>query len=102
MLTPVFIAKLPSELRLIIARKVPQSEWKMAKILEVFQKELEARERAAVLRNKPREMPKRNKEQPTARTFLGGGNIGCCYCRKKDHAPVDCKTIVSVDARNRF
>ena len=101
LLTPIFIAKLPSELRLNIARKVPQSEWKMAKILEVFQEELEARERAAILKNKSREIPKRNKEQPTARTFLGSGNIGCCYCSKEDHAPVNCKTIVSV-AQNRF
>ena len=77
LLTPIFIAKLPSELGPTIAR---QSESKMAKILEVFQEELEARERAAILKNKSREIPKHNKEQPTARTFLGGGNIGCYYC----------------------
>ena len=102
LLTPVFMAKLPSELRLTIARRVPQAEWKMMKIFEVFQEELEARERASLLKNKAKETPRRTREQPTARTFLGSSNIGCCYCGKDDHAPVYCKTIVSVDVRNRM
>ena len=46
LLTSVFVKKLPTELRLTIARKVPQSEWNMTRILEVFLEELKARERA--------------------------------------------------------
>ena len=102
LLTPVFMAKLPSELRLTIARRVPQAEWKMMKILEVFQEELDARERASLLKNKAKETPRHTREQPTVRTFMGSSNIGCCYCGKDDHAPVYCKTIVSVDVRNRM
>uniref|UniRef100_A0A1X7VTE9 Uncharacterized protein n=1 Tax=Amphimedon queenslandica TaxID=400682 RepID=A0A1X7VTE9_AMPQE len=66
LLTPVFMSKLPSELQLTIARKVPQAEWKMIKILEVLQDELEARERASLLKNKPKDNPRRTREHATA------------------------------------
>ena len=43
LLIPVFVKKLPSELRLIITRRVPTDEWQLTKIIEVFLEELEAR-----------------------------------------------------------
>ena len=43
LLTPVFIRKLPQELRLNLARKVPATEWGLNKIMSTLLEELEAR-----------------------------------------------------------
>ena len=102
LLTPVFVKKLPTDLRLTVARKVPQSDWNMKKILEVFLEELEARERAALPKTKPNNNYKRNRDYPTTRTFMGGGHSGCCYCKAEDHGPVNCKRVTAVDDRKRI
>ena len=52
LLAPVFIRKLPSEMRLTIASKVPTDDWNMTKILEVLLEELEARERTSLLKSR--------------------------------------------------
>ena len=101
LLTPVFVPKLPDELRLEITRKVPKAEWNMTKILKVLHEELEARERAVGHGSRGNQMPvgKRGKEYPTTKTFFSGGESGCCYCGEEGHAPVNCKKVVSVEDR---
>ena len=100
LLTPVFIKKLPPEMRLAVSRKVPQKDWTMEKILSVLLEELEARERAALPKGKP--VQKHSKDYPTTRTFVGGGQSGCCYCRGEDHGPVNCVRVPLVDDRKRI
>ena len=82
----MFVQKLPQELKLILARKVPAAEWKMKKLLEVFLEELEARERTASTSPKTKQPhnAKRSKEYPTTRTFMSSGNAGCCIVGKRD------------------
>ena len=46
LLTPVLLAKLPPELRLIVSRKVSDSNLDMDALLATFEEELTARERA--------------------------------------------------------
>lgn len=101
LLIPVFLKKLPSELRLILTRRVPTEEWQLTKIIESFLEELEARERANVHKNKSEFYPKHSRESPTMKTFSSTGNVGCCYCGLEGHAPTNCKTIVSIDERKR-
>ena len=101
LLIPVFLKKLPSELRLILTRRVPTDEWQLTKIIETFLEELEARERANVHKHKSEFYPKRSRESPTIKTFSSTGNVGCCYCGLEGHAPTNCKTIVSIDERKR-
>lgn len=72
----------------------------MMKIVEVFQDELEPREGASLLKNNSKENPRRTREHPMVPNFIGSSNIGCCFCGKDDHAPFNCKTIVSVDSQN--
>ena len=104
LLTQVFVQKLPQELKLILARKVPAAEWKMKKLLEVFLEELEARERTASTSPKTKEPQnaKRSKEYPTTRTFMSSGNAGCCYCGEEGHTPVHCKKVASIEDRKRY
>ena len=44
--TPILVKKLPAELRLNLARRVPSTEWNLTKIMEMLKEELETRERA--------------------------------------------------------
>ena len=106
LLAPVFIRKLPSEMRLTIARKVSNDDWNMTKILEVLLEELEARERASLPKsrdNKQTHSPyRRGKDSPTTATFAGGSKSGCCFCQQEDHTPTQCTKVPGMDERKRL
>ena len=79
----------------------------MKKILEVFLEELEARERVNSIKSKRSQSsqqthPRRNRDYPTTRTFVGGVESGCCFCKQDNHSPVNCKRVTSVDERKRI
>ena len=63
LLTPVFIHKLPQELRLNLARKVPATEWGLNKIMSTLLEELEAREGPSCL--EPRHLTVANEAAET-------------------------------------
>ena len=48
LLASVLLNRLPPELRVIVTREITDEEWNLAKVMEIFQKELDACERAAV------------------------------------------------------
>ena len=100
LLTPVFVKKLPTDMRLAVSRKVPQKDWTMDKNLAVFLEELEAHERAALPKGKP--VVRSSKEYPTTRAFMGSGQSGCCFCKREDHGPVNCKRFATVEERKRI
>lgn len=45
LLSSVLLNKLPEEIQLLISRKVPEKDWGLTSLLEVFEEELQARER---------------------------------------------------------
>ena len=103
LLAPVFIQKLPSELRLTVTRKVPADEWNMTRIMEVLLAELEARERASLSKSSQGTFAfKRGKDFPTAATFTGGSQSGCCFCQREDHTPAQCTKVTGIDERKRM
>ena len=97
LLTPIFIKRIPSDLRLNITRKVPAADWNLEQILKVCLEEIEARE-GATLANKGRQHT--TPRQPRAtNTFTSGGESGCVYCKQDGHGPTQCKKVVSIDDR---
>ena len=48
LLSSVLINKLPQELRIILSREVRGEEWELDRLMEIAERELEARERAAI------------------------------------------------------
>ena len=52
----------------------------------------------------PRDRPMQrcSRDYPTARTLVGSGQTGCCYCNNEDHSPVQCKRVVLVEERKRI
>ena len=68
---------------------------------------MEARERVNSIKSKSSQSsqqthPRRNRDYPTTRTFVGGVGSGCCFCKQDNHSPVNCKRVTSVDERKRI
>ena len=100
LLSPVLLAKLPPELRLIVSRKVSESELDMDALLATFEEELTARERANL-------NPRRDRERSyhTTSTLLSDSREShpgprCCYCQQA-HSSASCPTVTDVPARKQ-
>lgn len=66
MLSSVLLSKLPPELRLIVSRKVPADDLDMGTLLETFEQELIARERATSAVQQPNRRVRPPGPQPTS------------------------------------
>ena len=101
MLSSVLLSKLPPDLRLIVSREISSDELDMERILETFEKELIARERAnnSAL---PRNCRAQNQNQSRSSTsaFVAGtqGSPVCSFCQNS-HSSADCETVSDVDAQ---
>ena len=99
LLSPVLLSKLPPDLRLIVSRKVSDTELDVDALLTTFEKELTARERTNP------QPTRRNVEKPrqTASVFLSTSqNVRtdpwCCYC-ERSHPSSSCPTVTSLADR---
>ena len=107
MLTPVLLAKLPPELRLIVSRKISSADLNMDNLLETFEEELVARERASgatTSHAQPRRNQDRNRHQSSAllaKTHEAGASPSCCYCQQS-HAPVNCTAVTKISTRKQM
>ena len=116
MLSSVFLARLPPNLRLTVSRRVPASgELKMDKLLTLFEDELVAREYASnpPSHNSGQQHHDRGRhsselsEGHGQHTFLlsdareSEGGSACCYCQLR-HNSKDCTTVTDVGARKQI
>ena len=96
LLIPIVMAKVPSELRLRIARVTKESVWKIDDLLEVIRQEVEAREVSERVKASDQRPPtiQRNKSS-TASSLLSKSetdserrntNIHCAYCNDQHHS----------------
>ena len=104
LLSPILLSKLPPDLRLIVSRKVSDSNLDMDALLTTFEEELTARKRA----NQNPQPTRRNVEKPrqTASVFLSTSqNIKpdprCCYC-EQNHLSSSCPTVTSLVDRKHI
>lgn len=102
LLSPVLLAKLPPDLRLIVSRKVSDSNLDMDALLTTFEEELTARERANP------QLARRSQEKPhhTASTLFSGSRDSktdpqCCYCQKS-HPSMSCTSVTSPGDRKQI
>ena len=103
LLSPVLLAKLPPDLRLIVSRKASDSNLDMDVLLETFELELTARERATPRHTQPSKRMHEGKAPPTASALFSSHceantDPHCSYCQMK-HPSLKCTTVVDVDAR---
>ena len=102
LLSPVLLAKLPPDMRLIVSRKVTDTDLDIEALLKTFEEELTARERA----NPPVIRRSQDKHRPTASAFFAGSRDNksdprCCYCQGS-HPSMSCTSVVSPEGRKRL
>ena len=107
MLSSMLLSKLPPELHLIVSRTVPADELSMEVLLETFEQELLASERA---NNSVWQQSRRGQSQNQGRTTTSAfvatsqgpsGSSGCVYCRN-NHPSVTCDSVTDVEARKKI
>ena len=102
MLSSVLLSKLPPELRLIVSRKVPVDNLDMGTLLETFEQELIARERATSAVQQPdRRIRPRSQQTTSAFVSTTTGSPVCVFC-EQFHASTTCRSVSTADARKRI
>ena len=103
LLSSVLLNKLPSEIRLLVSRKVDEDSWSLDALLKVVEEEIRARERRTA--NPPahaRRLPSR--EHATAAALFSSSSTSgptCCYCGQP-HASRLCESVKLVEDRRRI
>ena len=101
LLSRILISRLPSELRLILSRELREDEWNLESVREIFQREIEARERsAAATSSQSRKLPSSRPPAPTALSLTTGSQtqVICAYCGQS-HPSATCQIIKGPEER---
>ena len=103
MLSSVLLTKLPQDIRLIISRKVSTDNLDMDQLLETFELELAAHERA----NNSVTLSSRRSHNcqvrpPTSAlvTFSSPESSSCVYCQQS-HCSADCSSVLGLSSRKK-
>ena len=103
MLSSVLLNKLPPDLRLIVSRKVSADDLDMDKLLETFELELSARERASCS-NESR-VTNRGCQQGCSSTSAFVTSVNdppkCAFCQQ-NHPSTDCRVVLNIDDRKKI
>jgi hypothetical protein len=105
LLSSILISKLPAELRLIVSRELNESDWNLETMMQIFRREVEARERSAgasPLSLQPRRSSAA-KSPPTAMSLMAGASmqVSCAYCNNA-HSSSSCQTVTDPEQRKRI
>ena len=109
LLIPVIMAKLPSEIRLQVARKATDDVWQINDLLKTIKSEIEAREMSEMARSNVNEKTNKAKPStvPTVGSFIVTGDerdgagkfkIKCAYCHEL-HYSASCERVTDREAR---
>lgn len=81
LLSSILMNRLPSDLRLIVSRRLPDDAWSLESMMETFRREIEAREHSAGARPSPMKKPP-VKPPSTALSLMTGAlfQATCVYC----------------------
>ena len=88
------MSKLPTEIRLIVRRELNEEKWEVGKMMEIIEREIEARERSM-----PATIPNQ-KVVPTAAALMVSNlkHANCAYC-ECGHPSASCTVVISVEAK---
>jgi hypothetical protein len=104
LLIPVVMSKLPQEVRIQIARKTTQEVWEMSPLLEVIQREVEAREISEGVKLTQEKPKSQTPKFPNASQFMVSGSrtgeiqIQCIYC-SENHYSASCTKVTEPSDR---
>ena len=99
LLLSVLLQKLPSELCLVLSREVSEADWNLNELLKQLEREIEARERAAMSTSQT--VKKQGRDPPTsastAAALLSPSTTpNCCYCQQS-HFSGECGVVTTPD-----
>ena len=97
LLIPIFMAKLPDELRLIVSRE-HKDDWKLDSVLQAVKSEVEARERCNIRPSTERPPVKKRYSTGSALLSRNQEEFNCLFC-KGAHRASDCRVVTNVDQR---
>ena len=100
LLIPMIMSKLPTEIRLRVARESTEELWKIEDLMNVIKKEVEACEASEGTNFKsPQSGTRSSHNLPTANALVTHGhNIQCVYCNGQ-HYSASCDKVCDVKAR---
>ena len=110
MLIPIIMTKLPSEIRLQIARKSSGDVWKIDELLDTIKTEIEAREvsdgvQSSLQQNKSPGGQHQSPRLPAVGAFSNqdkpGKHIQCVYC-KEHHFSASCDRVINPNDRKNI
>ena len=102
MLSSVLLNKLPPDIRLIVSRKVSTDDLHMGSLLETFEQELIARERAShSVSQTPRCVHNQGRPPTTAFVANAPGPPVCAFCQQA-HSPTDCSSVPDLNDRKKI
>ena len=100
LLIPIFMKKLPEEMKLIISREFDKVVWDIRVILEAFKREVQAREKLVLIKSSDSEQEYISKSKYSSGLILyqqvSRGSPKCVFCSKTDHKPQDCVEVSNV------
>ncbi|MCP4479237.1 MAG: DUF1759 domain-containing protein, partial [Planctomycetaceae bacterium] len=114
LLIPLIMARMPKEIAIQVARKTSEGIWKIEEILQILEKEIEAREIGAKIsaaaheskteRNTGYDRANATKISGTTKAFVAqtrneSRKISCLFC-KKEHWASECSEVVK-DVKKR-
>ena len=95
LLSSILMKKISQDLCLIVSREIVRDEWDLDSLMKVIEKEIEARERAAVDSSVNTRKPGR--ELPTTSALLTNNpQVACCYCNGSHQSHL-CRTVPSAE-----
>ena len=103
LLIPIFMKKLPEEMKVIISREFDKVVWDIRVILEAFKREVQAREKLVLIKSSDSEQECFSKSKYSSGLTLyqhvSRGSPKCVFCNKTDHKPQDCVEVSNVQQR---
>ena len=106
LLIPIFMEKLPEELRLIVSRE-HKDNWELTSVIKAVRNEVEARERCGMNTSVEKKSPLKKSFNPgnesTASALLSGnrGELNCLFC-KGNHRASECQVVTNIDERREI
>lgn len=89
------MGKLPSDLQLLISRKVSEADWKLDSLMQATEEKVAVREQIGA--NATHVIAWKKDLPPSATSLMSSADAPCCYS-DKTHSPSNCDVVTQVEA----
>ena len=101
LLSSILMTKLLPELRLCISRELTEDQWELDRMMKIFERELDARERSTGVMTSVNPQKSFQRVLPTTTALVTVSLGTCVYCRQP-HLSLHCETVMSPEQRKQI